>query len=204
MQCSPPRRETMNLPENSNSVSRHRNDGRLVHNVLMETVYGIRFRCLRGWNVESHLHQTDGALVVLVEFQCHLVLARRALRHDVQRNFEARLIFHVETQQGTAELRRTPVPAPERQLLLQHLLFVVFLKVRGDLFLITVLESAESVKCAVLHENPDAVRVQHTLEVDKVHLGGGYLLHFARFVVLKHNVLVGHFKPALCLEWKSI
>lgn len=190
----------MNLPENGNRVSGHRDNGRLVHDILVESVDGVCFRCLRCGNVETHLHETDGSLVVLVELQSNLILTGSALGHHVQGNVETGLVLDVEAQQGAVELGRAIVPAAQRQLLLEHLLFVVVFEVRRDLLLIRVLEPAEPVQGAVLHEYPNAVRVQHALEVHKVHVGRVYRVHLARLAVLEDDVLVGHLQPAFGLQ----
>lgn len=62
-------------------------------------LHGIHAVLLGGGHVEPDLHERDLGVVVLVELQRHLVLARGALGHVAERDLEHRLLPDVEGQQ---------------------------------------------------------------------------------------------------------
>lgn len=62
-------------------------------------LHGVHAVLLGGGHVEADLHQRDLGVVVLVELQRHLVLARGALGHVAERDLEHRLLPNVEGQQ---------------------------------------------------------------------------------------------------------
>ena len=60
---------------------------------------GVHAVLLGGRHVEAHLHEGDLCVIVLVEFQRHLVLAGGALGHIAERDLEDRLVANVEGKQ---------------------------------------------------------------------------------------------------------
>ena len=57
---------------------------------------GVHAVLLGGRHIEAHLHERDLCVVILVEFQCHLILACGALGHVAERYLEDRLVANVE------------------------------------------------------------------------------------------------------------
>lgn len=62
-------------------------------------LHGVHAVLLGGGHIEPDLHERDLGVVVLVELQRHLVLARGALGHVAERDLEHRLLPDVKGQQ---------------------------------------------------------------------------------------------------------
>lgn len=141
--------------------------------------------------MHAHLHQAGRGIVVLVELDCDLVLASGALRNMVQRYLEVGLAVAIEAEHRTSEINGAPVPALQRQLLLQHVQGEALLKVGGNALLVAQPQAAVAVQRAVLHEQSQPKVTDKALEVGQLDVGGCDLFDLASFAVLKDDASVG-------------
>lgn len=141
--------------------------------------------------MESHFHQTHRRIIVLMEFQCHLIFARRTLRYILQWNLKAGFPFGIHAQHSPIKMDCTPIPTAQRQLLLKHIFAIVFLKEVGQFGFFARFEADESMQCAGFREQTYTERVDHFLEIDDFNVAAVHLIDFAGFIVFENDILVG-------------